>query len=165
MKPLRKKMIQWTDGGVGSSKASDIDSQRMVVRVRQGKGKKDRYTRLTPRMLEQLRAYWKSYRPKKYLFEGMLEGQHISGSTVQKVFGGRKWDDSCFTYLGAKPSLDRIVSISEENKQVAFRWRDYSDENRSNVMWLSLEEFIRRFLQHILPGRFSKVRYYTWLPD
>lgn len=67
-------------------KPSDIDSRRMVVRVRQGKGKKDRYTRLTPRMLDQLRTYWKSYRPKEYLFEGMIEGQHISGSTVQKVF-------------------------------------------------------------------------------
>jgi integrase/recombinase XerD len=65
---------------------SDIDSERMVVRVRRGKGKKDRYTRLTVRMLEQLRAYWKCYRPQKYLFEGMVAGQHISASTVQKVF-------------------------------------------------------------------------------
>jgi len=65
---------------------SDIDSERMVVRVRRGKGKKDRYTRLTVRMLEQLRAYWKCYRPQTYLFEGMVAGQHISGSTVQKVF-------------------------------------------------------------------------------
>ena len=65
---------------------SDIDSERMVVRVRRGKGKKDRYTRLTVRMLEQLRTYWKCYRPQKYLFEGMVAGQHISASTVQKVF-------------------------------------------------------------------------------
>lgn len=67
-------------------KPCDIDSERMVVRVRQGKGKKDRYTRLTARMLHQLREYWKCYRPKKYLFEGMVPGQHISGSTVQKIF-------------------------------------------------------------------------------
>lgn len=65
---------------------SDIDSQRMVVRVRQGKGKKDRYTRLTGMMLAQLREYWKCYRPEKYLFEGMISGQHISGSSVQKIF-------------------------------------------------------------------------------
>jgi len=57
-------------------------------------------------------------------------------------------------------SNDRIVSIDRENKRVAFRWRDYADDNRSKVMWLSFEEFIRRFLQHILPKRFSKVRYY-----
>jgi len=73
-------------GELVSLKPSDIDSQRMVVRVRQGKGKKDRYTRLTDQMLSQLRDYWKSYRPEQYLFEGMYPGQHISGSTVQKVF-------------------------------------------------------------------------------
>lgn len=67
-------------------KPSDIDSKRMVVRVRQGKGKKDRYTRLTPKMLEQLRAYWKAHRPKVYLFEGLIAGKHISDSSVQKVF-------------------------------------------------------------------------------
>ncbi len=57
-------------------------------------------------------------------------------------------------------SNDRIVSVDQQNKRMAFRWRDYSDENRSKVMYLSFEEFIRRFLQHILPERFSKVRYY-----
>jgi len=57
-------------------------------------------------------------------------------------------------------SNDRIVKIDAANKRVAFRWRDYGDNNRSKLMWLSLEEFIRRFLQHILPKRFSKVRYY-----
>ncbi len=67
-------------------KPSDIDSNRMVVRVRQGKGKKDRYTRLTTQMLYELRDYWSGYRPEQYLFEGMMPGQHISGSTVQKVF-------------------------------------------------------------------------------
>ena len=43
---------------------------------------------------------------------------------------------------------------------MAFRWRDYADQNRLKVMWLNFEEFIRRYLQHILPPRFSKVRYY-----
>lgn len=68
----------------------DIDSRRMVVRVRQGKGKKDRYTVLTQPMLQDLRTYWKSYRPEKYLFEGMVRGRHISQRTVQKVFQNSK---------------------------------------------------------------------------
>lgn len=67
-------------------KAGDIDSQRMVVRVRQGKGKKDRYTILSLLMLDQLRDYWRAYRPQTYLFEGMIRGQAISRRTVQQIF-------------------------------------------------------------------------------
>src|SRR4030043_208764 len=45
-------------------KVSDIDSQRMVIRVQQGKGEKDRYTLLAKRTLEVLRDYWRAYRPE-----------------------------------------------------------------------------------------------------
>lgn len=48
----------------------DIDSKRMVIRVRQGKGKKDRYARLTPGLLGLLREYWRAYRPESLLFPG-----------------------------------------------------------------------------------------------
>lgn len=48
----------------------DIDSQRMVIRVRQGKGKKDRYARLTPSLLKLLREYWREFRPHTWLFPG-----------------------------------------------------------------------------------------------
>jgi site-specific recombinase XerD len=49
---------------------ADIDSQRMVIRVCQGKGHKDRYARLTPCLLELLRDYWRAYRPQTLLFPG-----------------------------------------------------------------------------------------------
>lgn len=49
---------------------TDIDSQRMVIRVCQGKGHKDRYARLTPGLLELLRDYWRAYRPQTLLFPG-----------------------------------------------------------------------------------------------
>jgi site-specific recombinase XerD len=51
-------------------KVSDIDSKRMVIRVEQGKGRKDRYVMLSPHLLELLRAWWKATRPQGWLFPG-----------------------------------------------------------------------------------------------
>src|SRR5262245_19238931 len=53
-----------------SLKVSDIDSTRMVIRVEQGKGRKDRYVMLSAPLLELLRAYWKAVRPQGWLFPG-----------------------------------------------------------------------------------------------
>jgi integrase/recombinase XerD len=55
---------------VVSLKIGDIDSQRMVIRVEQGKGRKDRYVMLSPHLLELLRAWWKAARPRGWLFPG-----------------------------------------------------------------------------------------------
>lgn len=61
----------------------DIDSSRMVVRVDQGKGRKDRYVMLSPRLLEILRGYWRIERPKGWLFPGDVPGHHISKNAVE----------------------------------------------------------------------------------
>ena len=63
-------------------KVTDIDSQRMVLRIDQGKGRKDRYVMLSPRLLEALRAYWKAVRPKTWLFPGDIPGQPITTDAV-----------------------------------------------------------------------------------
>jgi integrase/recombinase XerD len=55
---------------VVSLKISDIDSERMVIRVEQGKGRKDRYVMLSPHLLELLRAWCKAARPQGWLFPG-----------------------------------------------------------------------------------------------
>jgi integrase/recombinase XerD len=55
---------------VVSLKINDIDSERMVVRVEQGKGRKDRYVMLSPHLLALLRAWWKAARPQGWLFPG-----------------------------------------------------------------------------------------------
>ncbi len=51
-------------------KVTDIDSKRMMIRVQQGKGRKDRYTILSERLLKELRIYWKMYHPTVWLFSG-----------------------------------------------------------------------------------------------
>src|ERR1039458_623927 len=55
-------------------KTSDIDSQRMVVHVRQGKGRRDRDVPLSPALLEELRGYWRWMKPKTFLFPGLVDG-------------------------------------------------------------------------------------------
>src|SRR6202162_6279885 len=64
-------------------KPTDIDSQRMVIRVEQGKGQKDRYVMLSPKLLQTLRNYWRAVRPKGWLFAGDIPGQPISRSAVE----------------------------------------------------------------------------------
>jgi len=64
----------------------DIDSKRMLIRVEQGKGKKDRYTLLSQIALETLREYWKEYRPKVWLFPGQNPENYISVSYIQVGF-------------------------------------------------------------------------------
>jgi site-specific recombinase XerD len=65
---------------------SDIDSERMVIRVDQGKGRKDRYVMLAASLLETLRNYWRQARPKRYLFPGEGGEKPLSHSSAQKAF-------------------------------------------------------------------------------
>ena len=62
-----------------------IDSQRMVIRVDAGKGRKDRYVMLSPKLLDILRAYWRKARPQPWLFPGDLPGQPISTAAVEHI--------------------------------------------------------------------------------
>lgn len=66
---------------------SDIDSARMVIRVQQGKGKKDRYADLSPTLLAALRAYWTSYRPTRRLFPGESPDRSLHETAVQRACG------------------------------------------------------------------------------
>ena len=64
----------------------DIDSKNMQIIVKQGKGKKDRYTLLSQKNLELLRQYWRHYQPKHWLFPGKPDDKPISIRNVQQIF-------------------------------------------------------------------------------
>jgi site-specific recombinase XerD len=68
-------------------KIADIDSSRMLIRVEQGKGRKDRYTLLSQVALETLREYWKQYRPKDWLFPKDTNPlEHVPAGTISTAF-------------------------------------------------------------------------------
>ena len=73
-------------GEVVRLKPEDIDSDRMMVHIRGGKGKKDRYTILSDVVLEGLRGYWKVYHPEKWLFEGQEKGKPYTIRSAERVF-------------------------------------------------------------------------------
>ena len=67
-------------------KIRDIDSDRMQIRIKNGKGKKDRYTTLAKNSLIDAREYFKRYKPVDYLFFGKNKNKAISNGAVQKAF-------------------------------------------------------------------------------
>lgn len=68
-----------------SIKLTDIYSDRLCIKVEQGKGNKDRIVIISASLLSLLRLYFKKYRPKKYLFNGMIEGNKYSSSSVRNI--------------------------------------------------------------------------------
>jgi integrase/recombinase XerD len=73
-------------GEVLNIRFGDLDATRMQLKIRSGKGKKDRYSLLSPNVLTSLRDYYKIYKPKLFLFEGQSPGEPLSQKTVQTVF-------------------------------------------------------------------------------
>ncbi|WP_420842148.1 tyrosine-type recombinase/integrase, partial [Halorhodospira abdelmalekii] len=63
----------------------DIDGERKLLRIAQGKGAKDRLVVLSPSLLEALRAYWRLYRPREWLFPSR-DGTPLSPTSLQKAF-------------------------------------------------------------------------------
>jgi integrase len=66
-------------------RVKDIDSERKLLRIEQGKGAKDRFVPLSPTLLDALRAYWRLYRPDDWLFAGR-GGEPLSPTVLQKAF-------------------------------------------------------------------------------
>ena len=126
-------------------------------------------------------AYFKETCHKgKIRFEGQLKGlSNPDGlKSLMKDLYKKEWVVYCkepfknpkrvMKYLGRYThrvaiSNDRIIKI--ENEKVSFRWKDYADGNNKKVMTIDGEEFIRRFLLHVLPHNFVKIRHYGLLSN
>ena len=72
-------------GEVARLETAAIDSSRMLIRIEQGKGGKDRYVMLSPQLLRILRAYWRLAHPGRWLFPGREAGEPVSVSTLQEA--------------------------------------------------------------------------------
>jgi site-specific recombinase XerD len=97
-------------------KIEDIDSKRMLINIRQAKGKKDRIVPLSQNVLNLFREYYKKYRPKEYLFNGQFSLQYSSESCnkIVKHYMGEQYHfhqlrHSCFTALLEKGTDLRII--------------------------------------------------------
>ena len=116
--------------------------------------------------------YMKKERIEFYGENKDLENPANYNSLIQKIYE-KEWvvyckepfknAESVIQYLGRYThrvaiSNERIVEVTEDT--VTFKWRDYKDNNKMKEMTISVEEFIRRFLLHILPPKFMKIRYY-----
>ena len=71
-------------------KPEHIDSGRMLIRVEQGKGRKDRYTLLSENLLPELRHYYRSCKPKTWLFPSRSREEHLSDRTAQRIYDNAK---------------------------------------------------------------------------
>ena len=86
-------------------KVSDIDSERMLIRIRQGKGKKDRNVMLSPRLLQELRDYWRSANPKPETYLFPSKGTHPNGDVP--ITSKSVWD--AVQQAGVRAGLDKSV--------------------------------------------------------
>ena len=79
-------------GEVCALQLTDIESatDRMCIKVRQGKGGKDRYTVLSPRLLESLRLYWRAFRPRHWVFPNRAGNGPLGDKTVQRLYGATR---------------------------------------------------------------------------
>ena len=108
----------------------------------------------------------------------MLSALHEHDSGLTEIRTPNKWcvySKACLTYSERLVSYlarytrkgvmseSRLVSVSDQ--AVSFRYRDYADNHRNKVMTLSCDEFVRRYLQHVLPKGFMRIRHYGFLAN
>ena len=135
---------------------NDIDSERMIIHVVQGKGDKDRNAMLSPELLKLLRQWWRTAHGEgKILADGWL----FPGQNPANPMTTRQLNRACHIAI----ANSRLMRLDDTG--VTFKYKDYRDKGRyrSKTMTLSTNEFIRRFLIHVLPSGFHRIRHYGLL--
>lgn len=115
-----------------SLKLVDVDSKRHLLKILNSKGKKDRVVPISDKIIEMLRAYYKEYKPRKWLFEGQNSGERYSESSLQKV-------------------LKNSVEKAGIKKPVTLHWLRHSYATHLLESGTSL-----RFIQELLGHKSSK---------
>ena len=105
--------------------------------------------------------------PKTVLAHAAIEGAWAQEwiAYVKRPFGGPRQVLRYLARYTHRVAISNHRILSFENNKVTFRWRDYADSNRSKLMVLEATEFVRRFLMHVLPPRFVKIRYFGFLSN
>jgi Putative transposase len=80
-------------------------------------------------------------------------------------FGGPKHVLQYLARYTHRVAISNHRLLSMDDRQVTFRWKDYAHHSKHRAMTLSLEEFLRRFLQHVLPKGFPRIRYFGWMAN
>lgn len=105
--------------------------------------------------------------PKTVLPHVAIEGAWAQEwiAYVKQPFGGPRQVLRYLARYTHRVAISNHRIVSFEDNKVIFRWRDYADSNRSKLMVLGASEFVRRFLLHVLPPRFVKIRYFGFLAN
>ena len=84
---------------------------------------------------------------------------------VKPPFGGPEQVLSYLSQYTHRVAISNHRIVAFDDDKVTFRWRDYADDNRTKLCTLDAVEFLRRFLQHVLPDRFVRIRYFGFLAN
>ena len=154
------------------------------IRINRSKWNKDRYTVLSKRLLPELRSYYKATKPRDYLFNGRIVGKPMTASGLShalkmanKKSGVKKINlhilRHCFASHALEDGMNLItlqdilghssIKTTMIYLHVSFEYTDRADNYKKKIRTIKGVDFIKLFLQHVLPARFMKIRNYGFL--